>query len=263
VENLSPGADTFLWEVYDQSGLVITSTLRDPVFKISSPGIYDIYLTASFYATGQTATAEVKGIEVLDVPTALFEMRPNPLYVPDTQLQIFNQSIRANTYQWDFDDGNTSTAENPTHLYKLEGKYNITLVAGYDYGPKDVLGDGVLVNVTCYDTTRHELVALDGGFIKVPNAFTPGLSGSTGGVAGSGTFNDVFLPIARGIEEFEMDIFDRWGNLIFQSKDRNIGWDGYDRHGRLMPSGVYVYKLVLRLSDGQRTTKVGDVTLLR
>jgi gliding motility-associated-like protein len=65
------------------------------------------------------------------------------------------------------------------------------------------------------------------------------------------------------VEEFEMDIFDRWGNLIFQSKDRNVGWDGYDRHGRLMPAGVYVYKLVLRLSDGQRTTKVGDVTLIR
>lgn len=265
VENLSPGADTFLWEVYDQGGLVTTSTLRNPVFRIHSPGIYDIYLTASFYATGQTALANVKGIEVLDVPTALFEMRPNPLYVPDTELQTFNQSQRANTYFWDFDDGSTSTQENPTHLYKLEGKYNIMLVAGFDYGLKDVDGDPNTpsVNITCYDTVRHELDAQDGGFIKLPNAFTPGLSGSTGGVPGSGTFNDVFLPIARGVEEFEMDIFDRWGNLIFQSKDRNIGWDGYDRHGRLMPAGVYVYKLVLRLSDGQRTTKVGDVTLIR
>jgi gliding motility-associated-like protein len=265
VENLSPGADTFLWEVYDQGGLVTTSTLRNPVFRIHSPGIYDIYLTASFYATGQTALADVKGIEVLDVPTALFEMRPNPLYVPDTELQTFNQSLRANTYFWDFDDGSTSTQVNPTHLYKLEGKYNITLVAGFDYGLKDVDGDPNTpdVNITCYDTVRHELNAQDGGFIKLPNAFTPGLSGSTGGVPGSGTFNDVFLPIARGVEEFEMDIFDRWGNLIFQSKDRNIGWDGYDRHGRLMPAGVYVYKLVLRLSDGQRTTKVGDVTLIR
>jgi gliding motility-associated-like protein len=202
---------------------------------------------------------------VLDVPTALFEMRPNPLFVPDTPLQTFNQSIRANTWSWDFGDGETAASENPTHLYKLEGTYIVMLVAGYDYGLKDIDGDPLTdpVNVTCYDTTQHELVAKDGGFIKLPNAFTPGLSGSTGGVPGGGTFNDVFLPIARGVEEFEMDIFDRWGNLIFQSKDRNIGWDGYDRHGRLMPAGVYVYKLVLRLSDGQRTTKVGDVTLIR
>jgi gliding motility-associated-like protein len=67
----------------------------------------------------------------------------------------------------------------------------------------------------------------------------------------------------EGVEEFQMEIFDRWGNLIFQSIDKNQGWDGYDKHGRLMPAGVYVYKLTMRLSDSQRTTQIGDVTLIR
>jgi len=264
VENLSPGADTFLWELFNESGLVTTSNLRNPVFRILSPGVYDIYLTASFYATGQTAQASQKGIEVFDVPTALFEMRPNPLYVPDTELQTFNQSARATQYLWDFDDGSTSDEFQPRHLYKLEGKYNVELIAGYDHGNKDIDGDGILDGkVICYDTIRHELVAQDGGFIKLPNAFTPSSNGSSGGIAGNGTFNDVFLPIARGVEEFQMQIFDRWGNLLFESQDRNVGWDGYDRNKRLMPAGVYVYKLTLRLSNGQRTTKVGDVTLIR
>lgn len=264
VENLSPGADTFLWELYNESGLVGTSNLADPVFRILSPGTYDIYLTASYYSTGQTARAEQKGIEVYDVPTALFEMRPNPLYVPDTELQTFNQSARATQYFWDFDDGTTSDEFQPRHLYKLEGKYNVTLVAGYDNGDKDVDGDGILDGrIICYDTVRHDLVALDGGYIKLPNAFTPSPNGPNGGVSGNGTFNDVFLPIARGVEEFQMQIFDRWGNLVFESLDRNLGWDGYDRNRRLMPAGVYVYKLVLRLSDGQRTTKIGDITLIR
>ena len=264
VENLSPGADTFLWEVYNQAGLVTTSNLRNPVFRILQPGTFDIFLTASFNATGQVATANQKGIEVFDVPTALFEMRPNPLYVPDTELQTFNQSARASLYIWDFDDGTISNEFEPRHLYKLEGKYNVSLIAGFDYGSKDVDGDGILDgNIVCYDTVRHELVALAGGYVKLPNAFTPNPTGPTGGVAGNGTFNDVFLPIARGIEEFQMQIFDRWGNLLFESRDRNIGWDGYDRNGRLMPAGVYVYKLIMRLSDGQRTTKLGDVTLIR
>ena len=105
VENRSPGADTFLWELYDQSGLVTTSTLRNPVFRILKPGTYDLYLTASFLATGQTAQATQKGIEVFDKPSALFEMRPNPLYVPDTELQTFNKSARASQYEWIFDDG--------------------------------------------------------------------------------------------------------------------------------------------------------------
>jgi gliding motility-associated-like protein len=265
VENLSEGADTFLWEVYNQTGLVTTSNLRNPVFQIHSPGTYDIYLTASYYATGQVADTVWRGIKVFDVPTALFEMRPNPLYVPDTPLLTYNQSVRANVYVWDFGDGTSPVSEeNPTHLYQLEGKYLVTLAAGFDYGEQDTDGDGIPdTNITCYDTVQHELQALDGGFIKLPNAFTPSATGPSGGVPGYGTFNDVFLPIARGIEEFQMQIFDRWGNLIFESLDRTIGWDGYDKNGRLMPAGVYVYKLVLRLSDGQRTTRIGDVTLIR
>ncbi len=264
VENLSPGADTFIWELYDQTGLVTTSTLRNPVFRILAPGVYDIYLTASFLATGQTATAEQKGIEVFDKPSSLFEMRPNPLYVPDTEMQTFNKSVRANSYQWIFDDGTTSAEFEPRHLYTLEGKYIVSLIAGFNNGNKDIDGDGVLDgNLICYDTTKQELVALDGGYIKLPNAFTPTPVGSSGGVPGSGTFNDVFLPIMRGVEEFQMQIFDRWGTLLFESKDKNIGWDGYDKNGRPLPAGVYVYKLVMRLSDGQRTTKIGDVTLIK
>ena len=60
-----------------------------------------------------------------------------------------------------------------------------------------------------------------------------------------------------------MQIFDRWGNLVFESKDKGIGWDGYDKDGRLMPAGVYVFKLILRLADDQRETRLGDVTLIR
>jgi gliding motility-associated-like protein len=74
------------------------------------------------------------------------------------------------------------------------------------------------------------------------------VSGPGGGTGGNGTFNDVFLPIVKGAEEFNMQIFDRWGNLIFESNSSNIGWDGYDKNGRLLPAGVYVYKLTIRLS---------------
>ena len=142
----------------------------------------------------------------------------------------------------------------------------MTLVAGFNHGSKDVNGDGILDgDIVCADTARIEVVALDGGFLKLPNAFTPNPNGSTdgNGTPGSGSFNDVFLPITKGVEEFSMQIFDRWGTLIFETRDKNVGWDGYDRNDRLMPAGVYVYKLVMRLSDGQRTTKVGDVTLIR
>lgn len=112
----------------------------------------------------------------------------------------------------------------------------------------------------------QKVTAKQGGITKVPNAFTPnpnGPSGNPPGPGGNGTFNDVFLPIVKGAEEFNMQIFDRWGNLIFESNSANIGWDGYDKNGRLLPAGVFVYKLTVRLSDGQRSTQIGDVTMIR
>lgn len=266
VQNTSPGADTFVWELYNNGGLVATSNLNNPTFTIQNPGNYDIFLTASVESTGQVDFAELKGIEVFNRPIALFEFRPNPVYVPDTEIQTFNFSQGANLYEWDFGFGLPSGEFEPRLTPTVEGKYKIQLTALFDHGPKDLDGDGISDgNVICSDTTSQELVALDGGFIKLPNAFTPNVSGSTDntGQPGNGTFNDVFLPITRGVEEFKMQIFDRWGTLIFETTEKDKGWDGYDKSGNLLPAGVYVFKLTMRLSNGQRTTKIGDVTLLR
>lgn len=142
------------------------------------------------------------------------------------------------------------------------------MVAGYDHGEKDIDGDGVLDGkVVCYDTARRELTARDGGFTKIPNAFTPNPNGPSGGSASNGSFNDVFLPITKGVARedgaFVMQIYDRWGTMIFESRNQTVGWDGYDRNSNLVPAGVYVFKLELRLADGQRTTQVGDITVIR
>lgn len=265
VENQSPGADTFEWELRGPNNTIVQSTARNPVFTVTRPGTYSLSLKASFAGTGQSDFAEQTGIEVFPRPQANFNARPTTLFVPDTELRTFNLSSQANHYLWDFGDGTKSDEVEPTYFYKLPGNYEITLVAGYDNGLRDLDGDGIVDgSVICYDTARQEVKAIQGGTTQVPNAFTPSKNGPSGGVPGTGgTFNDVFLPITKGVEEFEMQIYDRWGNLIFESHDKNIGWDGYDKGGHLLPAGVYVFKLTLRLSDDQRTTQIGDVTLIR
>jgi hypothetical protein len=263
------GADTYKWQVIDQSGRIAATALaKDPVFRIVNPGTYDVFLEASHSYTGQVAFAQQTGIEIFDNPIASLEARPTTLFIPDTELNTFNFSTGANFYEWDFDDGTVSEDFEPKHLYTLEGTYMVTLIAGYDHGDKDIDGDGIPDgNVICYDTARREVIAKQGGLTKVPNAFTPSKNGPNGGMSGSGTFNDVFLPITKGVARedgaFVLQIFDRWGTLIFESRNQTIGWDGYDRNGNLVPGGVYVFKLDLRLADGQRTTQVGDVTLIR
>lgn len=95
----------------------------------------------------------------------------------------------------------------------------------------------------------------------VPNAFSPSPNGPSGGAAGNGK-NDVFLPLMIGVTQFEMVVFNRWGELLFQTTDPAVGWDGYHK-GQLCPQDVYVYKISAAYSNGQRVVRTGDINLIR
>lgn len=279
--------DQFQWIVVDQGGKTVgTSNIPLPVFTIVNPGIYTIFLTTTNTITGQTAIADNSGtgpnampgvvpVNVYNLPLASFQARPTTLFVPDTELVTFNFSTPSApaadsvNFWWNFGDTNDIIKQNfgdpdPTYRYPVEGLYTVSMVM------REVRG-----NVVCVDTVTQQIIAREGGLVKVPNAFTPDPTGPNGGIPNTGAaVNDVFLPIVRGINvnepgTFLMQIFDRWGTMLFESKNEPgapvpiRGWDGYDRNQRLLPAGVYVFKLALRLSDGRQVTQVGDVTLIR
>lgn len=264
-ENLATG-DSFEWKLLKSGEVVAVSNEVLPTFEIANAGFFVISLTTTNSITGQSATADNSNnaIEIVNNPFAAFEPRPEFVYAPDSEgMKMLNRSARATDFFWDFGDGGTSTEFDPRYFYQVEGKYMITLVASNNFGLRDLDGDGNMDgDLVCYDTATYEVTVKETGRVRIPNAFTPDASGPNGGY-GDGLHNDVFRPVMTGVDEFQMQIFDRWGNLVFESKDTNQGWDGYDRDGRLMPSGVYVYKLTIRLSNNSRTTQVGDVTLIR
>jgi gliding motility-associated-like protein len=262
IENIkiSGEVDSIAWVVKDQSNKVIARSSGLPTkFDIPYPGKFTISLTVGNTFTGQRVpVVPDQQVTIYDKPLATFTVRPDVVFVPDTQMETFNftEKNSANEFAWDFGDGGKSMARDTTYTYLLEGKYNVTLIAKFNHGN----------GVVCKDTLVQQITARQGGQAKIPNAFTPNTGGPSGGKAGNGTFNDVFLPLVKGIpndsDAFNLQIYDRWGNLIFESTDPQIGWDGYNKDGRLMPAGVYVYKLTLRFSDSQRTTQVGDVTMI-
>ena len=69
------------------------------------------------------------------------------------------------------------------------------------------------------------------------------------------------FPLHLGVEEYDLQIFNKWGELLFESDDVWRGWDGYYR-GALCKQDVYVWKAKARFVDGQSIVKTGDVTLL-
>lgn len=243
--NLSQFADatTYQWNFGDQS----TSQSVNPVHTFYEPGKYTVTLSAS-NATGQMVTeTKQEIIEVFPQPVAGFEVKPFIVYLPGGILYTDNRSFNASRFEWDFGDGNTSTEYEPQHLYKQEGFYTIKLTAYNQFDCPDSI-------------VRENIVKVEkGGQVLIPNAFSPGGGGST---AGSDGKNDVFLPLTQGVTEFELLIFNRWGELLFQSRDPEQGWDG-TYNGRLCQQDVYIYKMAGSYENGEKFVRIGDVNLIR
>jgi hypothetical protein len=102
----------------------------------------------------------------------------------------------------------------------------------------------------------------DAGLIEFPNAFSPNVVESSGGYYNIHSLdNDVFFPMHKGVEEYQLQIFNKWGELIYESNEISKGWDGYYR-GQLVKQDVYVWKVDARFVNGQRYERAGDVTVI-
>ncbi len=239
-------ATSFLWEFGDGQ----SSDEEEPTHTYRVPGIYTVRLTA--YGPGGITTEEDVTIEVYDTPTALFEPVPKVVYIPDDQVSFLNKSQGADYWEWSFGDGNSSVDFSPSHTYQKTGSYDVTLRVENDEGCTDEI------------TIPNAVKAQQGGEIDFPNAFTPNKNGPSGGQYQYGErTNNVFYPSEqKGIVEYKLQIFSRWGEMLFETTDINRGWDGYYRE-ELAPQGVYIWRVTATFSDGRRIEKAGDVTLLR
>jgi gliding motility-associated-like protein len=225
-----------------------TSTLENPTHVYSTPGTYSVYLTVSTNGgcTNNSGTTPYI-INAYPYPIANFSVNSTFLDLPYDALITTNQSTGATTYNWDFGDGVTSTAVNPQHLYSEVTTYQIQLIATSAFG--------------CTDTAYKEVTT--SADIVFPNAFTPDPDGSNGGTYDINDLtNNVFHPFTSGVTDYVLQIFNRWGELIFESKDVKIGWDGYYR-GQICQEDVYIWKASVKLNNGKLFQHIGDVTLLR
>ncbi|TCO08022.1 PKD domain-containing protein [Natronoflexus pectinivorans] len=244
--NNTVDAHTFLWDFGDGR----MSHDAEPVHVYRTPGTYNVRLTATGH--GGVSEAEDLRIVVFENPVAMFEVVPRLLYIPDDSPAFINRSIGATSYLWNFGDGATSTDFSPTHQYSGVGVYDVTLQVSNDDGCTDEY------------LFREALTVEQGGELAFPNAFTPNPSGSSGGKYEMGDRrNHVFYPTTqKGIIEYQLQIYTRWGELIFESNDIDIGWDGYQQN-RLVPQGVYIYRVRYKTADGKMRVRAGDVTLIR
>ena len=223
--NSSLYGESFLWDFGDKQ----YSNEKDPVHTYYLPGNYIVKLTV-FNIAGQDIHNGT--ISVYQNPVAMLDAYPTNV-VNNEQIVVFhNYSHHDSAYLWIFGDGMTSTEEHPYHKYEKPGSYTVSLI--------------VTTNKGCIDSTTLQtpiIVEWKTGDIKFPNVFKWNGTGPTGGQWKEGVYPEmdyVFRPFFENVLEYKLQIFNRWGVLIYESNDVYKGWDGYFGEGNLAIQGVYV-----------------------
>ncbi len=206
---------------------------------------YSVELTVISGGGCSSSLKMVNLVTVFNSPDAAFTIYPQPADILSPTIQFTSQaSDPYGIVQWvwsfgDQSDG-TSNLQNPTHTYLDTGRYCAQLVVTDKNG--------------CMDTATNCLVINPLFNLYIPDAFSPNGDG----------LNDVFEVKGRYIKNYEMEIFDRWGQEIFQSNDINIGWNGKaNSNSTIYQAGTYAYSIIVTDTQNKQHTYVGSVAVMK
>jgi gliding motility-associated-like protein len=182
------------------------------------------------------------------VPVTAFVRSPEgyELYVSDSALEMplaianfsVGTTVGIDSYSWTFGDGNTSTASNPSHEYSAPGLYRVKVNLVDEYG--------------CEMSLEDELEVKRISAIATASAFTPNNDG----------INETFFVKMHNVSNFQVKIFSRTGQLVYESSDPTFEWNG-TQEGKDLQEGVYVYMVSGNDLDGNKVEEIGTITLLR
>jgi gliding motility-associated-like protein len=245
--NTSVYATNYLWNFGD-SNYVIQA---NPTHTYNNPGVFTVTLIAS--GTGGADTLIQSSIvTVYQKPFAYFTASPLLVYIPNEAVYFTNQPQSGANYLWNFGDGGSSTETNPQHTYYIGGDYSVTLIATSAYGCTDTF------------TLGSTIKALVSSSVQVPNAFTPNPNGPSGGGVYDPTAlnNWIFHPVLTGIVQYNLTIYNKWGELLFETTNQAVGWDGYF-NDKLCQEDTYIYKIYAISVTSDIIQKTGNVALFR
>jgi gliding motility-associated-like protein len=221
------------------------SGCNGPEIILSEPGCYDV--TLQIDAEGCIGTSFIENaICVNSSPIADFDMNSQTISELESTVQFLNNSTPTDSNYWLFGDGNFSNEENPSHTYEnfSTDSYEICLIVSQD---------------NCTDTSCQILTIKDDLVYFVPNTFTPD----------NDEYNNEFKPIfTSGYSPYDyvLYIFNRWGEIIFESHNPEYGWNGSYGINENFPcqDGVYTWKIEFKLLENdERMILKGHVNLLR
>jgi gliding motility-associated-like protein len=235
VYNMNENVDACEGAIYtypDGSTATITANTSYTSNLITEPGCDSIIVT---------------NVTMISNPIAAFTFSYESAYGTYTDVEFINNSIGADYYEWNFGDGSVlSDLENPIHSYLGSAdQYHVTLNVASNNG-------------LCTDSVDTYITIDDPLIYYVPNAFTPD----------GDEYNNTFTPVfTSGFDpyDYHLTVFNRWGEIVFESYNASIGWDGtYRSRGELCQDGVYVWRIEFKeTKSDKRIAEQGHVALLK
>ncbi len=229
---------TYIWDFGDGESAYV----KNPIHTFESAGTYTITLTVINEYQCKVSNIYPNWITVYPRPHASFINDPLRTNIIKPTFSFTNLSTLTDSVQWYFGDGDSSNIFNPYHTYPSQpGTYNVILIV---YSDK-----------RCVDTAYGKIYVEDVFTLYAPTAFSPDDDG----------LNDVFRLYGHGIDNstFTLVIYDRWGEIIWESNNIEKGWDGKVKNNNLAPPGTYTWLAKFRDFNGILHEKSGAVTIIR
>jgi gliding motility-associated-like protein len=224
----------YSWSGPSATSILSGSNTTTPI--VAETGTYTLTVTDNVTGCQSTATVTVSQSNV----TAAFTADPTTGVSPLT-VNFTDASTGANNWDWNFGNGTsqtfTSTPQGLNNVYTT-GSYTVTLIV--TAGP-------------CSDTASVVITVEDGLTLEIPNVFTPNGDNA----------NDVFTIKSTGVKEISLQIFNRWGQKLYEFAGPQASWDGISPSGASVPGGTYFYFVKATGFDGKEIEKNGTVNLFR
>jgi gliding motility-associated-like protein len=241
-DNLSsPISDAYdiLWEFGDGG----TGTAVSPTYVYEEPGVYTVSIDVVSPIGCQTDTTFENLISVLPSPTAGFSYTPDQLSNLKPEISIFDESMDASRWIYDFGTGAPpATIPSPAYTFPDTGQYLVQQVVFHPSG--------------CTDTLIQLIDVIPEIRYYLPNAFTPNQDGTNEFYRGAGVID--------GATGFQMSIWNRWGEMVFETSDPLEGWNGRKfNSGRMVPNGVYMVLVTFTGPRGKPYEFQGAATVVR
>jgi len=239
--SISPsGFSNCVWTIEGATPIVGCGNIT---YTFQNAGTYNVTLTTTSTGGCTSSLTYTDYIYVEAAPDASFIPSSTSLSNLSTSVQFTNTSSGATSYLWDFGDGASSTLVSPAHSLPLDepGTYTVQLIA---FSP-----------LLCSDTAWVSINVEEELIYYVPNTFTPD----------GDDYNEFFKPVfTAGFDPFDFNLFiyNRWGEIIWESHNAEVGWDG-TYGGNLVQAGTYTWTIEFKKSKNDERVYInGHVNVI-